>query len=43
VMWGTDHPIQTFKQSLAEVEALGLDPEVKDNLVGENAIRILNL
>jgi predicted TIM-barrel fold metal-dependent hydrolase len=43
VMWGTDHPIQTFKQSLAEVEDLGLEPEVKDNLIGENAIRILGL
>lgn len=43
VMWGTDHPIQTFKTSLEEVEALGLEPWVKNNLVGENAVRILGL
>ncbi len=43
VMWGTDHPIQTFKQSLAEVDALGFDEVTKANLIGENAIRIMNL
>lgn len=43
VMWGTDHPIQTFKKSLQEVRDLGLEQTVHDNLVGENAIRILNL
>jgi uncharacterized protein len=43
VMWGTDWPIQTFAESLREVEALGLEPAAKTNLVGGNAVRILGL
>lgn len=43
VMWGTDHPIQTFKDSLAEIDALGFDEVTRANLIGENAIRIMNL
>jgi uncharacterized protein len=43
VMWGTDWPIQTFEESLREVEALGLEPAAKTNLVGGNAVRILGL
>jgi len=43
VMWGTDWPIQRFKESLAEVEDLDLTPEVKADLIGGNAERIFNL
>ena len=43
VMWGTDWPIQTFAQSLSEVDALGLEPAARDNLVGGNAVRVLGL
>lgn len=43
VMWGTDWPIQTFAESLSEVDALGLEPAAKDNLIGGNAVRILGL
>jgi len=43
VMWGTDWPVQTIGQSLAEVDALGFEDEVKRKLLGENAIRILKL
>jgi predicted TIM-barrel fold metal-dependent hydrolase len=43
VMWGTDWPIQTFEQSLKEVDELAFPPDIKDRLLGENAIRILNL
>ena len=43
VMWGTDHPIQTFKTSLAEIDELGFDEVTRANLIGENAIRIMNL
>lgn len=43
VMWGTDWPIQTFAESLAEVDALDLDTEVKANIVGGNAMRVLGL
>jgi predicted TIM-barrel fold metal-dependent hydrolase len=43
VMWGTDWPVQTLTTSLEEVAALGLPDEARDNLLGENAIRILKL
>ena len=43
VMWGTDWPMQKFEQSLKEVDDLELPPEIKDRLIGENAIRIFSL
>jgi predicted TIM-barrel fold metal-dependent hydrolase len=43
VMWGTDWPIQMQEQSLKEVDELGFPPEIRDRLLGENAIRILGL
>jgi predicted TIM-barrel fold metal-dependent hydrolase len=43
VMWGTDWPIQTFSQSLKEVDDLGFPSEIKERLLGENAIRIFGL
>lgn len=43
VMWGTDWPIQTFQESLAEVDALNLEEEAKNNLLGGNAARVLGL
>lgn len=43
VMWGTDWPIQTMKDSLAEVAALKLGSEITDNLLGETAIKVFKL
>ena len=43
VMWGTDWPIQTIEQSLKEVNDLRFPPEIKDRLLGENAVSILKL
>lgn len=43
VMWGTDWPIQTFKESLTEVRNLNLDPVAHANLIGNNAMKILQL
>jgi len=35
--------MQTFGQSLKEVEELGFEPEIKSRLLGENADRIFGL
>lgn len=43
VMWGTDWPVQNAATSLAEVDALGFDEDLKHRLIGENAIRVLGL
>lgn len=43
VMWGTDWPIQTLQESLAEVEQLSLSDDAKANLLGGNAARVLVL
>lgn len=43
VMWGTDWPVQNLTKSLEEVRALDIPQEALDGLLGENAIRILNL
>jgi predicted TIM-barrel fold metal-dependent hydrolase len=43
VIWGTDWPIQEWQQSLAEVRDLPISDEARDNLLGLNAIRVLNL
>jgi predicted TIM-barrel fold metal-dependent hydrolase len=43
VMWGTDWPVQTFEKPLKEIDELGFAPEIKDRLIGENAIRVLGL
>jgi len=43
VMWGTDWPMQTFAESLREVDDLGLTPDVRSRLVGGNALSVLGL
>jgi len=43
VMWGTDWPVQMLEPSLKEVDELNFPPEIKDRLLGENAIRIMGL
>jgi predicted TIM-barrel fold metal-dependent hydrolase len=43
VMWGTDWPIQVFDESLAEVRALGMDPEVEAHVLGNNAVNVFRL
>jgi predicted TIM-barrel fold metal-dependent hydrolase len=43
IMWGTDWPMQTFAESLREVDDLGLSTEVRSNLIGGNAARVLGL
>jgi|HubBroStandDraft_4_1064222.scaffolds.fasta_scaffold35725_2 predicted TIM-barrel fold metal-dependent hydrolase len=43
VMWGTDWPMQTFAESLRELDDLGLTPDVRSRLVGGNALSVLGL
>ncbi len=43
VFWGTDHPVQKFAPSLAELDGLALDADTMNKLLCENARRILSL
>lgn len=43
VMWGTDWPVQDAAASLAQLAGLGLDEETERLLVGDNAMRVLDL
>lgn len=43
IMFATDYPIQSYKDSIALVEALGLNAEEKEKLYCRNAIKTLNL
>lgn len=43
VLWATDFPLQEPDKSLAEVDALGLKPEIRRKLVRDNAINIYKL
>lgn len=43
VFWGTDHPVQKFAPSLAELKTLGLDADTMAGLLSDNARRILKL
>jgi predicted TIM-barrel fold metal-dependent hydrolase len=43
VMWGTDWPVQTFKDSLDEVAALNFGEEAARALLGGNAIDLFDL
>ncbi|MFC0453358.1 amidohydrolase family protein [Rhodococcus jostii] len=43
VMWGTDHPVQAFRPTLQQVRDHGFTPDIEAKLLGDNAVRILNL
>lgn len=43
VLWATDYPLLSFQRCLEDVEALGLEMEVKRKLLRENAIRVFNI
>jgi predicted TIM-barrel fold metal-dependent hydrolase len=43
VVWGTNGPVTDPKTSLSLINDLGLDPVVKERLIGGNAARLLKL
>jgi uncharacterized protein len=43
VLWATDFPLQEPRESLQEVDALGLEPGIRRKLVRDNAIRLFKL
>ena len=43
MLWATDYPLISFKRCLEDVEALGLEVEVKRKLVRENARRVFGI
>jgi predicted TIM-barrel fold metal-dependent hydrolase len=43
VLWATDWPLQDQETSLKEIDDLGLAPQIRRNLVRDNAIRIFKL
>ncbi|MCZ7567281.1 MAG: amidohydrolase family protein [Ardenticatenaceae bacterium] len=43
VLWATDYPLLSFKRCLDDVEALGLEIEVKRKLLRENAQRVFGI
>lgn len=43
VMWGTDYPLIDHKESLQQVDALGLKESSKDKFLRRNAARVFNL
>ncbi len=43
VIWATDYPLLTFERTLAELEALGLEPETFRKVVRDNAVRAFGL
>ncbi|QEX22051.1 hypothetical protein FRZ61_19800 [Hypericibacter adhaerens] len=43
VMWGTDYPLIDHKESLQQIEALGLKESSKEKFVRKNAARVFGL
>jgi len=43
VMWGTDYPLIDHKESLQQVDALGLKEGSKEKFLRKNAARVFNL
>ncbi|MEO4040055.1 amidohydrolase family protein [Hoeflea sp. CAU 1731] len=43
IIWGSDWPIQDIKASFEEAKALPISKEAMDNLLGLNAMRVMNL
>lgn len=43
VIWGSDWPIQDIKEALEEVKALPLNERALKNVLGLNAMRVMNL
>ena len=43
VLFATDYPIKTFKETLQAIDRLNITPEFKKKILGENARRLLGL
>jgi predicted TIM-barrel fold metal-dependent hydrolase len=43
VLFGTDYPVLAFKRTLDEIDALELNPEAKQLLLRDNALRVYGL
>ncbi|MFQ5421123.1 MAG: amidohydrolase family protein [Anaerolineae bacterium] len=43
VLWATDYPLLSFQRCLADVEALGMNPEAKWKLLRDNALRVFKI
>ena len=43
VLFGTDYPVLAFKRTLDEIDALQLNPEAKQLLLRDNALRVYGL
>jgi hypothetical protein len=43
VLFGTDYPVLTFRRTLDEIDALELNPEAKQLLLRDNALRVYGL
>jgi predicted TIM-barrel fold metal-dependent hydrolase len=43
ILWATDFPLQEPENSLKEIDALGLSPEIRRKLVRDNAIKMFKL
>ncbi len=43
VLWATDYPLLPFKRCLDDVDALGLEIEVKRKLLRENAVKVFGI
>jgi predicted TIM-barrel fold metal-dependent hydrolase len=43
VLFGTDYPVLAFRRTLDEIGALGLNPEAKQLLLRDNALRVYGL
>ena len=43
VLFGTDFPVLRFERTVAEIDALGLKPEVRRKFMRDNAIRLYGL
>lgn len=43
VIWATDYPLLTFERTLAELDALGLPPDIQRKVVRDNAVRAFRL
>jgi len=43
VIFGSDFPVLRFERTVAEIDALGLKPEVRRKFMRDNALRLYGL
>ena len=43
MIWATDYPLLGFERTLAELDALGLPPEIWRKVARDNALRAFKL